>query len=78
LHERVALSAGRPVSEVAADFRAGRALDAAEALRYRLVDDIAGDELPIRSIGSTRRRSVHGRRPDTSEPLGFRPRPRHP
>ena len=78
LHERVALSTGRPVSEVAADFRAGRALDAAEALRYRLVDDIAGDELPIRSIGSTRRHSVHGKRPDISEPLGFRPRPKHP
>ena len=33
LHERVALSAGRPVNEVAADFRTGQSLDATEALR---------------------------------------------
>ena len=39
--------------EVAADFRAGRSLDAIEALRYRLIDEIAGDSGPIRSIGSS-------------------------
>ena len=33
LHERVALSTGRPVNEVAADFRTGQSLDATEAAR---------------------------------------------
>ena len=49
LHERVASSSGRPLADVGADFRAGRSLDAAEALRYRLVDEIAGGEAAIRS-----------------------------
>jgi ATP-dependent protease ClpP protease subunit len=76
LHERVALSTGRPVGEVAADFRAGRSFDAAGALHYRLVDEIAGNQPLIRSIGSTRRHSARGKRPETGGPLGFRPRPR--
>jgi ATP-dependent Clp protease protease subunit len=78
LHERVSLSTGRPVNEVAADFRTGQSLDATEALRYRLVDEIAGDKQPVRSIGNARRHSVHGKMAETSEPLGFRPRPRNP
>jgi ATP-dependent Clp protease protease subunit len=76
LHERVAASTGRPVSEVAADFRAGRALDSAEAVRYHLVDEIAGDKMPIRSIGDSRRHPVHTRKPPGNGPLGFRPEPR--
>ena len=78
LHERIALSTGRPVPDVAADFQAGRALDATEALRYRLVDEIAGDKQTIRSISNARHHSVHGRRAESTEPLGFRPRPRNP
>jgi ATP-dependent Clp protease protease subunit len=78
LHERVALSTGRPSGDVASDFRAGRVLDAREALRYRLVDEIAGDKPGVRSINSTRRRSVHSKRSDSTEPLGFRPGPRNP
>jgi len=80
LHERVATVTGRPLSEVAADFRAGRSLDAGEALRYRLVDEIAGDKVPIRSIGAPRRHPVNGKRPEANGPLGFRPgpRPRNP
>ncbi|MGA2528907.1 MAG: ATP-dependent Clp protease proteolytic subunit [Acidimicrobiales bacterium] len=75
LHERVATSTGRPAGEVAADFRAGRSLDALEAVRYRLVDEIAGDNVPIRSIADSRRHATH-KRPGTSGPLGFRPEPR--
>jgi ATP-dependent Clp protease protease subunit len=78
LHERVALSTGRPAGEVAADFRAGRVLDAGEALRYRLVDEIAGDKPAVRSINSTRRHAVHPKRSERTEPLGFRPGPRNP
>ena len=78
LHERVALCTGRPVGDVAADFHAGRSLDATEALRYRLVNEIAGNKPAVRSINSTSRHPVHGKRPGTSEPLGFRPRPRNP
>jgi len=78
LHERVALSSGRPVCEVAADFRAGRSLDAREAPRYRLVDEIAGDKPAVRPIGGTRRHLLYGKRSATTEPLGFRPRPENP
>ena len=80
LHERIALSTGRPASEVAADFRAGLSLDATEAVRYRLVDEIAGDKPSIRTIGDPRHHSVHARRPGPNGPLGFRPdpRPRNP
>ncbi|MGD0441247.1 MAG: ATP-dependent Clp protease proteolytic subunit [Acidimicrobiales bacterium] len=78
LHERVALSTGRPVADVAADFRAGRCLDATEAVRYRLVDEIAGDQPAVRSINGQRRHPVHGRRSGSDEPLGFRPGPRSP
>ena len=78
LHERVALSTGRPAGDVASDFRAGRVLDAREALRYRLVDEIAGDKPAVRSINSTRRHSVHPKRSESTEPLGFRPGPRNP
>ncbi|MGO9963198.1 MAG: ATP-dependent Clp protease proteolytic subunit [Acidimicrobiales bacterium] len=76
LHERVASSTGRPAGEVAADFRAGRVLDAGQALRYRLVDEIAGDKPAVRSISSTRRRPVH--QSESSEPFGFRPGPGNP
>jgi ATP-dependent Clp protease, protease subunit len=38
LQERLAEACGRPVDEVAADMRAGRALSAAEAREYGLVD----------------------------------------
>jgi ATP-dependent Clp protease, protease subunit len=76
LHERVAASTGRPLSEVTSDFRAGRSLDAAEALGYRLIDEVAGDKVPIRSIGSQRRHQVSGKRPESNGPLGFRPGPR--
>ena len=78
LHEWVALSTGRPVADVAADFRAGRCLDATEAVRYRLVDEIAGDQPAVRSINGQRRHPVHGRRSGSDEPLGFRPGPRSP
>ena len=78
LHERVAVSTGRPASEVANDFRAGRSLDAAEAVRYRLVDEIAGDKIPVRSIADPRRHASHVRRPGSGGPLGFRPGPRPP
>ena len=78
LHERVALSTGRPAGDVASDFRAGRVLDARQALRYRLVDEIAGDKPAVRSINSTRRHSVHPKRSESTEPLGFRPGPRNP
>ena len=76
LHERVAASTGRPLPEVTSDFRAGRSLDAAEALGYRLIDEVAGDKVPIRSIGSPRRHQVSGKRPESNGPLGFRPGPR--
>jgi ATP-dependent Clp protease protease subunit len=72
LHERIALSAGRPASEIAADFRAGLSLDATEAVRYRVVDEIAGDKQSIRTIGDPRRHSVHASRPGPNGPLGFR------
>lgn len=75
LRERVAACTGRPLSEVAADFRAGKSLDANEALRYRLVDELAGDRAPIRSIGDPRRHSVHTKRPGVNGPIGFRPEP---
>jgi ATP-dependent Clp protease, protease subunit len=80
LHERVAASTGRPLSEVSGDFRAGRSLDAAEALGYRLVDEIAGDKVPIRSITGSRRHPVNAKKPESNGPLGFRPgpRPRNP
>jgi ATP-dependent Clp protease, protease subunit len=78
LHERVAATTGRPLLEVTNDFRSGRSLDAAEALDYRLVDEIAGDKVPIRSIGSPRRHPVNGKRPENKGPLGFRPRPGNP
>ena len=78
LHERIALSTGRPVPDVAADFQAGRALDATEAVRYRLVDEIAGDKQTIRSISNARHHSAHSKRAESTEPLGFRPRPRNP
>ena len=67
-----------PVCEVAADFRAGRSLDAREAPRYRLVDEIAGDKPAVRPIGGTRRHLLYGKRSTTTEPLGFRPRPENP
>jgi ATP-dependent Clp protease protease subunit len=80
LYERVAASTGRPVAEVAGDFRAGRSLDATEALRYRLVDEIAGGKVAIRPISDLRRHSVHSRKPGSNGPIGFRPdpRPRNP
>ena len=78
MHERVAASTRKPVAEVAADFRGGRTLDAPEALHYGLVDDIAGDKVPIRSIGSPRRHVVNRKRPEGNGPLGFRPGPRPP
>lgn len=73
LHERIAACTGRPVGEVAADFRAGRSLDANESLRYRLIDEIAGEKAPIRSIGEQHRHSVHPKRPGGNGPIGFRP-----
>jgi len=73
LHERVATSTGRPLSEVSADFCAGRSLDAVGALRYRLVDEIAAGSGPIRSIGSQRRHALNAKRPEIKGPLGFRP-----
>jgi len=76
LHERVAASTGRPLSEVTGDFREGRTLDAAEALRYRLVDEIAGSEGTLRSISSPRRHPVNGRKPQRNGPIGFSPGPR--
>jgi ATP-dependent Clp protease protease subunit len=76
LHERVALATGRPGGDVAAAFRSGLSLDAAEAVRYRLVDEIAGEKAPIRTIGEPRRHSVHTHRPGPGGPLGFRPDPR--
>jgi ATP-dependent protease ClpP protease subunit len=76
LHERVALSTGRPAREVAADFASGRSLDATEAVRYGLVDEIAGNKVPIRSIVDSRRHATHTKRPGNSGPLGFRPDPR--
>jgi ATP-dependent Clp protease, protease subunit len=76
LHKRVATRTGRSLSEVTADFRAGRSLDAAEALSYRLVDEIAGGKVPIRSIGSPRRHPANGKRPEGNGPLGFRPAPK--
>jgi ATP-dependent Clp protease protease subunit len=77
LHDRVAASTGRGKHQVMDDFRSGLYLDASEAVRYRLVDEIAGS-LPIRAIGDTRRHSSHTRRPGGNGPLGFRPggRPR--
>ncbi len=80
LHERVALFTGRPGSEVAADFRARLSLDATEALRDRLIDEIAGDRQPSRAIDDSRRHSVHSRRPGRNGPLGFGPdeRPHNP
>ena len=80
LHERVAASTGRPLAEVSGDFRAGRSLDAAEALGYRLVDEIAGDKVPIRSITGSRRHPVSSKKAGSNGPLGFRPgpRPRNP
>ncbi len=77
LHERVAASTGRGKHQVTDDFRSGLYLDATEAVRYRLVDEIAGGQ-PIRAIGDTRRHSSHTRRPSGNGPLGFRPggRPR--
>ena len=76
LHERVGLSTGRPAADVAADFGSGLSLDAGEAVRYRLVDEIAGDKPVIRTIGDPRRHSAHTRRPGQNGPLGFRPDPR--
>jgi ATP-dependent Clp protease protease subunit len=76
LHERVAFSAGRPAGDVSADFASGRALDATEALRYRLVDEIAGDTLSIRSIADPRRHATHPKRPGKGGPIGFTPDPR--
>jgi ATP-dependent Clp protease, protease subunit len=76
LHERIALSTGRPATEVADDFRSGLCLDATEAVRYRLVDEIAGEKAPIRTIGDPRHHSAHARRPAPNGPLGFRPGPR--
>ena len=80
LHERVANSTGRPLSQVAADFRTGRSFDASEALAYRLVDEVAGASGPIRSISSPRRHPVNGKRADSKGPLGFQPgrAPRNP
>lgn len=78
LHERVAASTGRPAAEIAADFGAGRSLDAREAVRYRLIDEIAGETVPVRSIADPRRHTSHARRPGTGGPLGFRPGPRPP
>ncbi|MGA3353448.1 MAG: ATP-dependent Clp protease proteolytic subunit [Acidimicrobiales bacterium] len=75
LHDRVAASTGRPTQEVAADFRDRKSLDAPEAVRYRLVDQIAGDKELIRSIVDTRHHSTH-KRPSASGPLGFRPEPK--
>jgi ATP-dependent Clp protease protease subunit len=75
LHERVAASTRRSISEVAANFRAGRSLDAHEALVYRLVDEIAGEKVPIRSIGNPRRHPANSNRTGSNGPLGFRPGP---
>ena len=77
LHERVALSTGRPAAEVAADFGSGLSLEAAEAVRYRLVDEIAGENPSVRTIGDPRRHSARTRGPGQNGPLGFRPGPRH-
>jgi ATP-dependent Clp protease protease subunit len=76
LHERVAARTGRLLREVAEDFRIGRSLDATEAVRYRLIDEIAGEKTPIRSIADSRRHSSHPKRPAGNGPLGFRPDPR--
>jgi ATP-dependent Clp protease protease subunit len=76
LHERVATATGWPISDVAADVRSGRSFDATQALAYRLVDEIAGDQPPIRSIANARRHSPHGSRAESTEPMGFRPRSR--
>jgi ATP-dependent Clp protease protease subunit len=55
-HERVAQAVRRPVPEVAADFGAGRYLNAQEALAYGLIDEIATPRgavfpLPGRTVG---------------------------
>ena len=76
LHERVATSTGRPAQEVTADFREGRSLDATEAARYRLVDEVAGVNLPIRSIADSRRHSARPHKPSPNGPIGFRPEPK--
>jgi ATP-dependent Clp protease protease subunit len=73
LHQRVATSTGRGLHEVTADFRAGRSLDASEALRYRLIDEITGGYGPVRSIGTQRRHPVNTKRSEAKGPLGFRP-----
>ncbi len=80
LHERVATSTGRPLREVTADYLGGRSLDAVEALRYRLIDEIAGGTGPIRPIGSQRRHALNAKRTEIKWPLGFRPgqQPRGP
>jgi ATP-dependent Clp protease protease subunit len=55
-HQRLAAAVGRPVEEVAADSEAGRYMNAEEALRYGLIDEIATPRgavypLPGRSVG---------------------------
>jgi ATP-dependent Clp protease protease subunit len=76
LHERVAVCTGHPAHELAEDFRVGRSLDATEAVRYRLIDEIAGERMPIRSIADSRRHYSHSKKPNGNGPLGFRPDPR--
>jgi ATP-dependent Clp protease protease subunit len=50
-HERIAAAVRRPVTDVAADFASGRYLDAGEALRYGLVDEIARPEGAVTPLG---------------------------
>jgi ATP-dependent protease ClpP protease subunit len=49
-HQRLATAVHRSSGEVAADCRAGRYLTAEEALRYRLVDEIATTQGSVASL----------------------------
>lgn len=74
LHERIASTTRRPLAEVAAEFQAGRTWDATEAKRFRLVDEIAGDTAPVRTISDPRRHGSSGRKGPRNGPVGFKPR----
>lgn len=74
LHERVAAVTGRPLLEVEAEFQAGRTMDAIEARRFHLLDEIVGEGAPVRAISDPRRHGAARRRPPGGTPLGFKPR----
>jgi ATP-dependent Clp protease, protease subunit len=73
LHERVAEATRRPVADVARDFQAGLSLDAPGALRYRLVDDVAGNHRSVRPIRGPRRTQGTGPPRPGADGLGFKP-----